>query len=163
MNDKDKIHDAFMFAGGGGKLNQLCKTDPDLMEARGVSTNFIDSTGYDRLTAEYLKWFPDRKETLGFLCVGRPLEPGKIPIGFTKLFEMERPKLTATDVNELVARKYLVQIQQLNPKTRTALVWKRYEIYKKAKTVAEMLKFGASKPDIMGDVKAGFVKLVKPP
>jgi len=107
--------------------------------------------------------FPDRKDALRWIPNATPLEPGKFPIGYTTLFEMERPKLTATDVNELVARKYLVQIQQLNPKTRTALVWKRYENYKKAKTVEEMLKFGASKDDIIDDVKGSFVKLVKPP
>ena len=164
--DIDDVHEAFLHL-GSKRINDLCKSDPDLMKARGVSTNFIDPHGWAKLVAEYVEMFPDRKDTLGWIPNATPLEPGKFPIGYSKLFAMERPKLFVRAVDELVTRKYLVQIRQSNPIRFGPMPgnpkWHRYEKYKKAKTVAEMLKFGASKYDIADNVKAGFVKLVKPP
>jgi len=50
-----------------------------------------------------------------------------------------------------------LRIQQENPKKAGSSAWRRYEKYKKAKTVKQFLKLGAVKGDLHFDMKRGYI------
>ena len=74
----------------------------------------------------------------------------------------KKPKLSAVDIKELVRRNYAVVVQQNNPRVFNKAPWKRYENYKKAKTVAELKTLKAETGDIIKDIQMGYIKLVVP-
>mmetsp|Transcript_11119 Transcript_11119/g.14400 ORF Transcript_11119/g.14400 Transcript_11119/m.14400 type:complete len:273 (+) Transcript_11119:725-1543(+) len=54
--------------------------------------------------------------------------------------------------------EWKLKVRKENPKTRGTKSRIRYEDYKIAKTLGEMLKFGATKADIMHDYRRGFIE-----
>ena len=162
--DPKEAHDA-MKRQGALALNLLCLQDPELMEKRGSLTGGTNKIIDDHYWLEFLEvykmMFPEHAATAGRVHGHAPLP--SVVKSFDELIQEKNPKLSAKDIKQLRERNYAVVIQQKNPKRPCYDAYDRYEKYKKAKTVAEMLKFGASKYDIADNVKAGFVKLVKPP
>ena len=82
--------------------------------------------------------------------------------GYKWTFAAPRPKLDASDVQELIDGNYAIQIQQRNPKkagTKSALL---YDQYKGAESIRDMLALGARRADIPYDISHGWVTLVDP-
>ena len=161
--DTSKIHQCFLLV-GCFELNDYCNTDATLMLERGSRTggtqNFIDPHAWPKLMEAYKLTLPERAATAGRVH-GRAALPSVVK-SLDELIKEKKPKLSAVDIKELVRRNYAVVVQQNNPRVFNKAPWKRYENYKKAKTVAELKTLKAETGDIIKDIQMGYIKLVVP-
>lgn len=161
--DPKKAHDALKRV-GAVEFNKLCLEDPELMEKRSSLTSgtkkFIDDHFYKPFLDVYKTMFPEHAATAGRFHGHGPIP--SVVKSLDELIKEKKPKLSAVDIKDLIRRNYAVVIQQKNPRVFGKAPWKRYENYKKAKTVAELKSLKAETVDIIKDIQMGYVKLVVP-